>query len=156
MIYLTLNDFEVITQELKHFFQKNKEPLPVFSESYFDKLDSVIASPRRTFGGKDLYQSLFAKAACYFYFINKLHPFSNANKRISIVSTGVFFMYNDYEFTASEDMMYGFAKRVTLSKKDQTTEFEEVIAFITKNSRRQTTFIGPRIIMNLLRFFQKR
>lgn len=156
MIYLTLTDFEVIAQELTHFFLQHKEPLPVFSESYFDKLDSVIATPRRTFGGKDLYPDLFQKAACYFYFINKLHPFANANKRISIVSTGVFLMYNDYEFIATDDIMYAFAKKVTLSKRDQTTEFEEVIAFIKKNARRQTAFSGLHVIMNLLQLFQKK
>lgn len=155
MTYLTLDDFEVITNELKNFFKKYKDPLPAFEESYFDKLDSVIASPRRTFTRKDLYPNLFDKAACYFYFINKLHPFSNANKRISIVSTGVFLMYNGYEFTAREENMYEFAKQVTLSNKDQKTEFDEVIAFIKKNSRRQIEFVGPRIISDILRFFKR-
>ena len=154
--YLTLTDFEVICHELLHFFKSNKEPHPTFSESYFDKLDSVIDTPRRTFGKKDLYPNLIAKASCYFYFVNKLHPFSNGNKRLSIVSTGVFLMANGYEFTASEDMMYDFAKKVTLSKRNQKVEFKEVIEFIEKNSRRQRGFSGPQFIIDLLKLLEKR
>src|SRR3989338_11392099 len=154
--YLTLSDFEVICHELLHFFKSNKEPHPTFSESYFDKLDSVIDTPRRTFEKKDLYPTLIAKAACYFYFVNKLHPFSNGNKRISIVSTGVFLMYNGYEFTASEDLMYDFAKKITLSKRDQDAEFKEVIEFMKKYSRKQKGFVGPRFIIDLLKLLQKR
>ncbi len=155
MTYLTLTDFEVICAELKNFFQKNKEPLPIFKNSYFDKLDGVIASPRRTFGKKDLYTHLFEKAACYFYFVNKLHPFANANKRISIVSTGVFLMYNSYEFTADEEVMYEFAKRVTLSKRAQKTEFDEVVEFIKKHSKKVNPFEKPRFIAEILTFLQK-
>ncbi|OGK23614.1 hypothetical protein A3H80_05240 [Candidatus Roizmanbacteria bacterium RIFCSPLOWO2_02_FULL_37_19] len=154
--YLTLSDFEVICNELLRFFKSNKEPHPVFEDSYFDKLDSVIASPKRTFGKKDLYSSFFEKASCYFYFINKLHPFSNGNKRISIVATGVFLMYNGYEFTASEDLMYDFAKKITLSKRDQDAEFKEVIEFMKKYSRKQKGFVGPRFIIDLLKLLQKR
>jgi death-on-curing protein len=153
--YLTLEDFQFICLELKQFFKKNKEPHPVFENSYFDKLDSVIASPKQTFSKKDLYPHFFDKAACYFYFINKFHPFSNGNKRISIVATGVFLMYNGYEFIAHEDIMYAFAKTVTLSKKHQKEEFKEVVSFIKKNSRRQNLFDGAKFITDLIQLIQK-
>jgi prophage maintenance system killer protein len=83
--YLTLADFEIICWELNLFFTKQKDPPPIYEQSYFDKLDSIIAIPRKTYDKKDLYKSIYEKAACYFYFINKIHPFSNGNKRISIV-----------------------------------------------------------------------
>lgn len=153
--YLTLTDFEIICQELKDFFNKNKDPLPNFKESYFDKLESVIASPRRTFNKKDLYTGLFEKAACYLYFINKLHPFSNANKRISIVATGVFLMYNGHEFTSEENIMYEFAKKITLSQKDQKIEFNEVILFVRKYSRKITFFKKTPFIFEILKFLHR-
>lgn len=153
--YLTLDDFQVICQELQHFFTTNKEPHPNFSESYFDKLDSVIASPRRTFGKKDLYPDFYSKAACYFYFVNKLHPFANGNKRISIVATGVFLIYNGYSFSASQDDMYEFAKRISMSTKAQKEEFGEVVTFIKNHSRPQREFIGTRILTDLLKLLQK-
>lgn len=156
MTYLTLTDFEIICQELKHFFKKNNDPLPIYKNTYFDKLDGLIASPKRTFDGKDLYTNFFEKAACYFYFVNKLHPFNNGNKRISIVSTGVFLMYNGYEFTADEEVMYEFATRITLSKKEQKIEFGEVVEFIKKNSRKSGSVIRAQFIFDLLRIFRRR
>ncbi|OGK20223.1 hypothetical protein A3C23_03250 [Candidatus Roizmanbacteria bacterium RIFCSPHIGHO2_02_FULL_37_13b] len=152
---LTLTDFEIICSELKDFFKKNKDPLPNFQESYFDKLESVIATPRRTFNKKDLYPGLFEKASCYLYFINKLHPFSNANKRISIVATGVFLMYNRHEFTSDENLMYEFAKKITLSQKDQKTEFNEVVAFIRKHTKKITLFKKQPFIFEILKFLQR-
>ncbi len=154
--YLTLKDFEVICQELQHFFIKNNDPLPNFQQSYFDKLDSVIATPKRSFDKKDLYQDIFAKAACYFYFINKLHPFNNANKRTSIVATGVFLLSNGYEFTADETVMYEFAKSVTLSKREQKKEFDEVVVFIKKHSKKMGIILRPRFIFDILKFLRRK
>lgn len=136
IIYLTLLDFEVICQELHRYFSQHNDPVPVFKHSHFEKLDSIVSIPQRTFDRKDLYKDVYRKAACYFYFINKLHPFANGNKRISIVSTGVFLLYNGHEFTATQDMMYDFAKSITLSHKKQDDELKEVTAFIKKNSRK--------------------
>jgi len=154
--YLTLDDFETICQELSIFFKKNNEPLPNFKDSYFDKLDSVIASPRRTFDKQDLYKTIFEKAACYFYFINKLHPFANGNKRISIVSAGVFLLSNNYEFVADETLMYSFAKSVALSRKDQTQEFGEVVLFIKEHSKKITQLNQPRFIFDILQFLRRK
>lgn len=154
--YLTLSDFEIICQELKHFFKKNNDPIPVFEQTYFDKLEMVIASPARTFDKKDLYPYLFQKAACYFYFINKLHPFNNGNKRISIVSTDVFLMSNGYEFIANNEDMYTFATSVTLNHTNQKKDFGEVADFIEKNSRKSSRFSSPKFIRELLRILRRR
>ena len=113
-VYLSLEDFKTICDELQTFFKKHSEPIPTFSNSYFDKLDSVINTPKKTFDKRELYPSIYEKAACYFYFINKFHPFNNGNKRISIVSTGVFLMFNGVDMNASEDEIYAFAKKITI------------------------------------------
>jgi death-on-curing protein len=84
-----------------------------------------------------LYNDIYKKAACYLYFINKFHPFNNGNKRISIVATFVFLLYNDIEFIADEDEMYIFAKRITVSTQSQDKEFDEVVKFIMKYSKRR-------------------
>lgn len=153
--YLTIKDFETICQELQLFFEKHKDPLPNFQDSYFDKLESIIDTPRRTFDKHDLYKTIFEKAGCYFYFINKLHPFANGNKRISIVASGVFLLSNGYEFTADEEMMYRFATKITLSKKDQKIEFGEVVEFIRKYSKKDTFFASPQFIFDILKFLRR-
>ena len=135
MHYLDHDDFVVICKVLTDFFKKVKDPPPNYRHTYFEKLDSIISIPRRTFDKKDLYPTLFHKAACYLYFINKLHPFNNGNKRISIVSTGVFLRYNNHELDVDEETLYSFAKEITQSKK-QDEEFQKVVDFIKKYSKR--------------------
>ncbi len=135
MHYLDHDDFQIICKVLSDFFKKVKDPPPNYRHTYFEKLDSIISIPRRTFDKKDLYPTLFHKAACYLYFINKLHPFNNGNKRISIVATGVFLRYNKYELDVDEDTLYAFAKEVTQSHK-QDEEFAKVVEFVKKYSRR--------------------
>jgi len=136
MHYLTLEDFQIICTVLTDFFKKVKDPPPNYQHSYFDKVDSVISIPQKTFDSRDLYPTLFEKAACYLYFINKLHPFNNGNKRISIVATGVFLRYNKYELDVSEEMLYQFAKAVTQDHQEQKKEFGIVVSFIQKHSKK--------------------
>lgn len=132
--YLTNEDFQIICTALNEFFKKTKEPPPDYRQTYFEKLDSIIAIPQKTFGGKDLYPSHIQKASCYFYFINKFHPFNNGNKRLSIVATGVFLQYNGYQLNVDEELLYTFAKEVTKHADDQDAEFQKVVAFIHKYS----------------------
>lgn len=138
IVYLSLEDFKTICEELQTFFKKHNDPIPVYSQSYFDKLDSVINTPKKTFDKRELYPSIYDKAACYFYFINKFHPFNNGNKRISIVSTGVFLMFNGIDMNASEDEIYGFAKKITISDKKQKHDFNDVVLFIKQHSKKES------------------
>lgn len=156
MVYLTLADFEVICNELASFFEKNHDPIPVFKHTYFDKLDGVLASPARTFGKKDLYPSIYMKAACYLYFINKIHPFNNGNKRVSIVAAGVFLQYNGFELTANEVEIYKIAKKITLSKKKQEVDLQETSEFIKKHSKKNADALQSRLIFAVLKFLRRR
>lgn len=155
MVYLTLSDFEVICNELASFFKKNNDPIPVFKHTYFDKLDGVIASPARTFGKKDLYKSIYTKAACYLYFINKIHPFNNGNKRVSIVASGVFLQYNGYEFTAEEEEIYSIAKWVTLSKNKQDEDIAKIAQFIESNSQKNKEAMQSRFMFAMLKLLRR-
>lgn len=151
IIYLTTEDFQIICTALNEFFKKTKEPPPDYRQTYFEKLDSIIAIPQKTFAGRDLYPNYMQKAACYFYFINKFHPFNNGNKRLSIVSTGVFLQYNGYQLNVDEELLYTFAKEVTKNGKDQEVEFAKVVEFLRSHSY---TALGMRLkdMMSLLQF----
>lgn len=134
--YLTKEDFEIICSETENFFKRIKDPPPSYKLTYFEKLDSIIHIPEKTFDSKDLYEDIYKKAACYLYFVNKLHPFNNGNKRISILATGVFLLKNGIELIADQDTMYQFAKDVTTSKGKQDDEFKRVELFIRKYSKK--------------------
>lgn len=142
--YLDRRTLEIVCEELNELIKEYKrqsknfpdDPPPVFAQTSSHTLDSIIHIPQKTFAGKELYPTVFEKAACYFYFITKLHPFNNGNKRMSIISTGVFLLLNNYDYTAEMEKMYVFAKNLTISHRDQKTEFREVVEFITKCSKK--------------------
>lgn len=134
--YLTLSDFAIIVEEYRHHFKKFDDPLPDLQMCHMDKLEAVIAIPQKTFNKRDLYPSIFEKAACYFYFINKLHPFFNGNKRMSVFVTNIFLMMNNYELTYSDEEIYTSAKTVTLSSHDQTKKIKSLSHDLRKHARR--------------------
>lgn len=57
-------------------------------------LESSLFRPQSTFDGKDLYESLFDKAAALIYSLIQNHPFLDGNKRTGIVAGFVFLEMN--------------------------------------------------------------
>lgn len=133
--YLKLSDFEIIIEEYRHHFANFEDPLPDMGSCDRVKLDSIVAIPQKTFSGKDLYPNVFHKAACYLFFINKMHPFYNGNKRMSVFVTNIFLMMNNYELTYTDEEMYALAKSVTLSNHDQTKHIHEIGAALKNHSQ---------------------
>ncbi len=69
-------------------------------------LESALAQPRMTFGGKEVHKTLFEKAAAYGYHICNNHPFIDGNKRVAFVLMDVFLQKNGWEITAAEEEAY--------------------------------------------------
>lgn len=65
-------------------------------------LDSAIANPFQSFGGKDLYPSIQAKAAQLCFGIVKNHPMIDGNKRLGTHAMLVFLALNDFELSYSQ------------------------------------------------------
>jgi death-on-curing protein len=66
-------------------------------------LESAIAQPRMSFGGKDLYPDLAAKAAALCFSLVRNHPFVDGNKRVGHAAMEVFLVLNGYELDAQVD-----------------------------------------------------
>jgi death-on-curing protein len=66
-------------------------------------LESVIAQPRMTFGGEDLYPDLLEKAAALGFSIIMNHPFLDGNKRTGHAATETFLVLNGLEINAPVD-----------------------------------------------------
>lgn len=75
-------------------------------------LDSAVANPRQTFGGRDLYADLWLKAAVLARGIIKNHPFMDGNKRTGMISTGIFLELNGYHLEMSQAEVVEFAIRI--------------------------------------------
>ena len=60
-------------------------------------LESAVAAPQATFGGKAIYASLTEIAAAYLYYLCRNHPFLDGNKRTSLGAYLVFLRLNGVE-----------------------------------------------------------
>lgn len=64
-------------------------------------LESAVARPRVTFGGDDLYVTVFTKAAALLESLALNHAFVDGNKRSAITSATQFLLENGWEIVAS-------------------------------------------------------
>lgn len=75
-------------------------------------VESAVARPQATFGGKYLYISLFDKAAALLQSLLKNHPFVDGNKRTALSSAALFLWKNGYKLTNAHKEEVEFAIRV--------------------------------------------
>lgn len=132
--YLSLEDIKEICFNLVLQLYQFEEPLPNFETRFPSKLESILEIPKQKFAGEDLYPSIYDKAACYFYFTIKNHPFLNGNKRLAIITTFIFLKINGFSLISPWSKMYSFALEVAKSKSDHKKEFKKVASFIKKYS----------------------
>ena len=58
-------------------------------------LESSVEHPKMIFSGKELYRSIYDKAAAYLFHITRNHPFIDGNKRTAAVAAIIFLKGND-------------------------------------------------------------
>lgn len=95
-------------------------------------LESACARPQASFDGKDLYKTVFQKAAALIHSLLKNHPFVDGNKRTSITSAGVFLRLNDYKLKNSHQKEVKF----TMSIENEGLAFEEIAEWLKDNSEK--------------------
>jgi death-on-curing protein len=69
-------------------------------------LESALAQPKMTVGGKFVHKTLFDKAAAYGFHVCKNHPFIDGNKRVAFVLMDIFLQKNGWEIVAHEEEAY--------------------------------------------------
>lgn len=67
------------------------------------RLESAVAQPRVSFGGRDLYPSLIEKAGALCFSLVQNHPFFDGNKRLGHAAMEVFLILNGHEIRAGVD-----------------------------------------------------
>jgi death-on-curing protein len=60
-------------------------------------LESAVAAPQASFGGKSPYQDVAEVAAAYLFYLCKNHPFIDGNKRAALGACLVFLRLNGIE-----------------------------------------------------------
>lgn len=93
-------------------------------------LESALFRPQSTFDGKDLYESLFNKAAALIYSLIQNHPFVDGNKRTGIVAGFVFLGMNRLTVEIVEEEIIDAAINIATKKWD----VEKVSNWLKHNS----------------------
>ena len=60
-------------------------------------LESAVAAPQASFGGRSPYRDLAEVAAAYLYYLCRNHPFIDGNKRAALGACVVFLRLNGVE-----------------------------------------------------------
>ena len=95
-------------------------------------VDSAVARPQATFGGKDLYPDIFSKAACLGHSLIRNHPFVDGNKRTGYMSMRLFLNINGYDIKAPEDEKYKFVIEIAEKERDE----KSIAEWLKKHSQR--------------------
>ncbi|MFN3966924.1 MAG: type II toxin-antitoxin system death-on-curing family toxin [Endomicrobiia bacterium] len=122
---LTIKEVEYIAFRLAQEILSFNEPIPDFSTRFPNRLESCLAVPFQSFGGKSLYPSLISKASILFYLMIKNHPFQNGNKRIAMTTLFVFLHKNKKWLKVDTQELYNFTVWIAQSPpkmKDETVK----------------------------------
>jgi len=93
-------------------------------------LESAVARPQATFGGKDLYPDLFTKVAALLDSLINDHPFVDGNKLTGITTTALFLRRNGHRLKVSHADVEEFTLRVAASR----TELREIADWLLAHS----------------------
>ena len=89
-------------------------------------LESAVAQPRATFGGRDLYPTAEEKAAALAYSLIQNHPFVDGNKRVGHAAMATFLLLNGRALRADVDD----AERAILGVASGTLARAELLAWV--------------------------
>ncbi len=94
-------------------------------------LRSALARPRMTFGGQDLYPTLFEKVAVLGHSLINNHPFIDGNKRLAFEAMDITLRLNGYRITASLNKKYKFVLDISKGKLNE----DGITKWLKNNSR---------------------
>jgi len=98
----------------------------------FTLLHSAVERPRATFGGKDLYETIWFKAAAIIQSIIKNHPFNDGNKRTGYFTALRFLNINNYDIRATKEAIVNF----TLSIDTKSFPLKRIASWFKFHSKR--------------------
>lgn len=94
--------------------------------------ESAIMRPQTTFGGKDLYLSIFEKASVLMHSLIMNHPFIDGNKRTGTVSTLAFLEINGIRIIVGQKEL----TNISLKIESKNINIKEIASWLKKHSRK--------------------
>ena len=95
-------------------------------------LQSAVAIPQASFGGKYLHTDFFEMAAAHLFHLVQNHPFLDGNKRTGAMAAFIFLKLNGWTLTAPDRDFERIVRAVVQGKLGKSA----VAEFLRKHSRR--------------------
>jgi len=99
-------------------------------------LESAIAQPKVTVGGKYAHKTIFDKAAAYGFHVCMNHPFVDGNKRVAFALMDIFLQKNGWEIISQEEEAYSMMMSLASGKFTKTELSAWLKAHTSKTSFR--------------------
>lgn len=96
-------------------------------------LESALAQPQASFGGKYVHESIYEMAAAYGFHICNNHPFYDGNKRTALVAIYTFLFVNGYRLQADRKSLYA----VMIDLANGKVEKKELAKFLEENVKKR-------------------
>jgi death-on-curing protein len=94
------------------------------------QLDAAIARPFQTFGGKELYPTVFEKAAAIGESLIMNHPFIDGNKRTGYVLMETILRMNGIKITARDESLYVFVVSISTGE----IRYDQIVDWLKNNT----------------------
>ena len=98
----------------------------------FSLLHSALFRPQASFGGKDLYPTLFNKASVLIHSLLLNHPFNDANKRTALAATERFLNINGLVVIAAQKEKVKF----TLDIESKKLNLERIAKWLNSHTKK--------------------
>lgn len=93
-------------------------------------LESAVNAPFQSFGGHDVYPTIYEKAARLGFGLVQNHAFIDGNKRIAAHSLLIFLELNDIEIDCTEFELFSTFYKLAASE----VTFDDLVDWITKHA----------------------
>lgn len=95
-------------------------------------LDAAVHRPQATFGGRDLYPTIFDKAGALCHSLTKNHAFVDGNKRTSLLSAMTMLELNGYQFICSQEELVSYGIAIDM----EHIPSEEIAVWLKSHSKK--------------------
>lgn len=103
---------------------------------YAPGIDVVVMQPQQVLFGRELYPTLWLKAAFIMQKITKKHIFTNGNKRTSLTATAYFLYKNNYDLVITNKEAIDIVLFVT-NEEDSEENMQKIADWLKEHSQKQ-------------------
>lgn len=103
---------------------------------YAPVIDVVVMQPQQVLFGRELYPTLWLKAAFIMQKITKKHIFTNGNKRTSLTATAYFLYKNNYDLVITNKEAIDIVLFAT-NEEDSEENMQKIADWLKKHSQKQ-------------------